>query len=147
MDIFTSHKLVKSEDLNHHHTLYAGRCAEWVVESGFVAVASLLGAEHVVCAELHGMRFSRQVRSGEIVVLRSRAVLAGRTSVVVHVAASVSVPSPLGASAAPTPPFVESFLRFVHVGPDSRPMPHGLVIAPTSEEERQLEGRARGLAG
>jgi len=27
-------RLVKSEDLNHHGTLFAGRTAEWFVESG-----------------------------------------------------------------------------------------------------------------
>ena len=34
--------LVKSEDLNHHRTLYAGRTAEWFVETGFVAAANLV---------------------------------------------------------------------------------------------------------
>ena len=29
-------RLVKSEDLNHHGTLFAGRTAEWFVESGFI---------------------------------------------------------------------------------------------------------------
>ena len=33
-------RLIKSEDLNHHGTLFAGRCAEWFVESGFIAVAA-----------------------------------------------------------------------------------------------------------
>ena len=31
----TSH-LVKSEDLNHHQTLYAGRCIEWCVEMAYI---------------------------------------------------------------------------------------------------------------
>ncbi|NTU75550.1 MAG: acyl-CoA thioesterase, partial [Anaerolineaceae bacterium] len=41
MDIQTcvTQHLVKSEDLNHHGTLYAGRTAEWFVESGFIAAA------------------------------------------------------------------------------------------------------------
>jgi hypothetical protein len=33
-------RLVKSEDLNHHGTLFAGRTAEWFVESGFLPVFS-----------------------------------------------------------------------------------------------------------
>src|SRR5665254_21309 len=32
--------LVKSEDLNHHGTLYAWRSAEWLVEGAFVAAAA-----------------------------------------------------------------------------------------------------------
>ncbi|MEL7655970.1 MAG: acyl-CoA thioesterase, partial [Bacillota bacterium] len=35
--------LVKSEDLNHHGTLFAGRSAEWLVEAAFVAAASQHG--------------------------------------------------------------------------------------------------------
>ncbi|MDP2989667.1 MAG: hypothetical protein Q8O57_03775 [Kiritimatiellota bacterium] len=38
---YVTNHLVKSEDLNHHGTLYAGRTAEWFVESGFIAAASL----------------------------------------------------------------------------------------------------------
>ena len=34
MPIYKTYHLVKSEDLNHHGTLYAGRNAEWFVESG-----------------------------------------------------------------------------------------------------------------
>ena len=33
-------RLVKSEDLNHHGTLFAGRTAEWFVEAGFVSAAA-----------------------------------------------------------------------------------------------------------
>ena len=33
---FSTYHLVKSEDLNHHGTLYAGRSAEWFVEAGFI---------------------------------------------------------------------------------------------------------------
>ena len=38
-------RLVKSEDLNHHGTLFAGRTAEWFVESGFIAATSLLNPQ------------------------------------------------------------------------------------------------------
>ena len=31
--------LVKSEDLNHHGTLFAARTASWFVESAFIAAA------------------------------------------------------------------------------------------------------------
>lgn len=42
MKVFKISHLVKSEDLNHHGTLFAGRTAEWLVEAGFVTAA----AEH-----------------------------------------------------------------------------------------------------
>ena len=39
--IYRTYHLVKSEDLNHHGTLYAGRNAEWFVEAGFIAYLKL----------------------------------------------------------------------------------------------------------
>nr|MBP8858314.1 acyl-CoA thioesterase [Anaerolineaceae bacterium] len=76
MDVvsFTTHHLIKSEDLNHHGTLYAGRSAEWFVESGFTAAASLCGPEHILCVMIHGMEFSHPVQLGEIVTFTSKIV-------------------------------------------------------------------------
>jgi len=51
-------RLVKSEDLNHHGTLFAGRTAEWFVESGFIAAASILDPKTIVCLKIHGMYFT-----------------------------------------------------------------------------------------
>ncbi|MDP4267148.1 MAG: acyl-CoA thioesterase, partial [Bacteroidota bacterium] len=56
--IYTT-RLVKSEDLNHHGTLFAGRTAEWFVECGFISAAELVGAEQIVCLKIHGMYFTR----------------------------------------------------------------------------------------
>ena len=47
MQTLSVYHLVKSEDLNHHRTLFAGRGAEWLVEAGFIAAASLLPPERV----------------------------------------------------------------------------------------------------
>jgi acyl-CoA hydrolase len=46
-------RLVKSEDLNHHGTLFAGRTAEWFVESGFIAAARLINPQNIVCLKIH----------------------------------------------------------------------------------------------
>ena len=54
-------RLVKSEDLNHHGTLFAGKTAMWFVESGFIAAASLTHPENIVCVNIHGMLFTRPV--------------------------------------------------------------------------------------
>ena len=54
---FTTYRLVKSEDLNHHKTLFAGRGAEWFVEAGYIAATSMVNPENLVCAKIHGMRF------------------------------------------------------------------------------------------
>jgi len=36
MESFSSYHLVKSEDLNHHGTLFAGRSAEWTCSAAEV---------------------------------------------------------------------------------------------------------------
>lgn len=48
---FTTYHLVKSEDLNHHGTLFAGRGAEWFVESGFIAAANLVNPKNLICGD------------------------------------------------------------------------------------------------
>ncbi len=59
MEIHQSARLIKSEDLNHHGTLFAGRMAEWFVEGSFVAAAIAVGnPDHIVCLKVHGMRFN-----------------------------------------------------------------------------------------
>lgn len=136
MDVvsFTTHHLIKSEDLNHHGTLYAGRSAEWFVESGFTAAASLCGPEHILCVMIHGMEFSHPVQLGEIVTFTSKIVLTGKTSLVAYVAATV-----LGQLA------LEGFLTFVNVDLQGKPQPHGLVIEPVSPDDAALQERAKAL--
>ena len=136
MDIVThsNYHLVKSEDLNHHGTLYAGRTAEWFVESGFIAAASLTSPENIVCLKVHGMLFSRPVRRGEIVRFDSKIVLAGRTRLVAHIEIC-----------AQEKPVVEGFITFVHVDSDGKSTPHGIEITPTRPEDITLQERARAL--
>ena len=58
MKVFKISHLVKSEDLNHHGTLFAGRTAEWLVEAGFVTAAAEHGRpQDVLCVNVHGFTF------------------------------------------------------------------------------------------
>ena len=44
-------RIIKSEDLNHHGTLFAGRMAEWLVEACLISTIDLLRKpEDIVCA-------------------------------------------------------------------------------------------------
>jgi acyl-CoA hydrolase len=58
---FISHRMVKGEDLNHHGTLFAGRTAQWFVEAGFIAAASLTHPKNILCLKIHGMLFKKPV--------------------------------------------------------------------------------------
>ncbi len=129
-------RLVKSEDLNHHGTLFAGRTAEWFVESGFISAASLLNPQNVVCLKIHGMFFTRPAISGDILKLSSKIVYAGRTSLTsyIHVEKN-GVEKPL----------VEGFVTFIHVDDNNKPSSHNLQVNPVTEEDKQLYETAKNL--
>jgi len=133
--IFTSVHLVKGEDLNHHGTLYAGRTAEWFVESGFISAASMTKPENIVCLKIHGMTFTHPIRKGELPVFSSRIVLTGHTKLVslieVHVNGNLAV---------------RGFITFIHVDLQGKPLPHGLDFVPSTPEEIALHEEALKLA-
>jgi acyl-CoA hydrolase len=135
MKLISSHRLVKSEDLNHHGTLFAGRGAEWFVESGFIAASKYLNPKYVICLKIHGMHFSKPVRPGEVIVLKSAIVYAGRTSLTAHV----------DVYNAQDESIVDGFITFVHVDEYTRSSPHGIIITPETEDDRHLWEEARRL--
>lgn len=129
-----TNRFVKGEDLNHHGTLFAGRAAEWFVESGLMAVSGLLPAENIVCVKLHGMSFTRPVRLGEITRFEATPVYAGRSSIFTYICAKVGEEK-----------LIEGFISYVNVDENGKAQPHGIVIEAESEEEKQLQERARDL--
>lgn len=131
MQTMTVHHLVKGEDLNHHHTLYAGRGAEWLVEAGFIAASSLLPAEYVLCLKIHGMVFSRPVSPGEVVKFESRIVLTGRSRLVAYIKATTKDEHT-----------VDGFITFVYIDDEGRSRPHGITIEAETEEEIEIQKRA-----
>jgi acyl-CoA hydrolase len=137
MDVvtYTTQHLVKSEDLNHHGTLYAGRTAEWFVESGFIAAATLTKPENIVCLKIHGMTFTRPVKRGELVAFYSKVVHVGKSRLVAYIQVVASGQK-----------VVEGFITFVHVDLEGHAIPHGLTIVPTSAEDIALQAEAKNLA-
>ncbi|MDD2338206.1 MAG: hotdog domain-containing protein [Geobacteraceae bacterium] len=133
---FTTHRLIKNEDLNHHGTLYAGRSAEWFVEAGFIAAANLTKPENIVCLKIHGMTFIRPVHPGEIIVFESRIIMAGRSALHAHVRMLAKDES-----------VVDGFITFVHVDHEGRARPHGITISPASPEDQALQEQLRILLG
>jgi acyl-CoA hydrolase len=129
----TNH-LVKSEDLNHHGTLYAGRTAEWFVESGFIAAASLTHPENIVCLKIHGMVFNRPVRRGEIVCFESRIVCTGKSRLIAYIETKVKDQI-----------VISGFITFVHVDAEGHPLPHGITVEASTPEEVTLVEKARNL--
>lgn len=131
---FSSHRLVKNEDLNHHGTLYAGRSAEWFVEAGFIAAASCTRPENIVCLKIHGMTFIRPVRPGELIVFESKIILAGRTTLHIHVRMLTKGDFVL-----------DGFITFVHVDSDGKSKPHGITVTLNNEEDQVIQERLKAL--
>ncbi len=128
--------LIKSEDLNHHRTLYAGRTAEWFVETGFVAAASLIPPENVVCMKIHGMEFLHPVHVGEIANFEGKVVYAGRSSLIAFVRMQVKDRQ-----------IVDGFITFINTDEQGKAIPHGLVIEPETPEDQDLYEQAKRLKG
>lgn len=137
MRSFSTYRLVKSEDLNHHGTLYAGRSAEWFVESGFVAASSLLPAKNIICLKIHGMSFLHPVRPGQTICFESRVVYAGKSSLRVYTKVHMAHN--------PEVLYVEGFITFIHVDENTKPKTHGLEIVPETEEEIRLYELAKNV--
>lgn len=129
-------RLVKSEDLNHHRTLFAGRCAEWFVEAGFIAVASVLPASSIVCLKIHGLSFTQPMLSGDIASFESRIVYTGKSSMRVYVALHNQECDHM---------IVEGFITFIHVDEEGKPLPHGLTLKLVSDQDKDLSIRAKNL--
>lgn len=134
--IFTTYHLVKGGDLNHHGTLFAGRGAEWFVESGFIAASTLLNPENIVCLKIHGMEFRRPVHKGEIVCYESRIVYAGKSSLTAYITMKSVKSSAL---------VLEGFITFVHINEQGKPVAHGIEITAITDEEKELQQRAKSL--
>ncbi|MDR0367890.1 MAG: acyl-CoA thioesterase [Bacteroidales bacterium] len=132
-----THRLVKSEDLNHHKTLFAGRCAEWFVESSFIAVACCLTPENVVCLKIHGMEFLHPVHAGDILTFESKLVANGKSTLTVF--------TRIYKDKTPEITFSDGFVTFVYVDENTKPQPHGIVISPQTAEETCLYEQAKQL--
>jgi acyl-CoA hydrolase len=112
--------LVRPEDLQHHGTLFAGRMAEWFVETCFIAACRLVGRpEDVVCVQVHGMNCRKAATNGDIVEIKARVAFLGTTSITVSGKAFVNEDKA---------PAVLGMATFVTVDKDNQPYAHGLVL-------------------
>lgn len=130
------HRQIKSQDLNHHGTLFAGRAAEWFVEAGLIAAASLTSPRNVVCVNIHGMVFSKPVHVENILRFESKVVFTGRTRMITNVKIVLAHNDGL---------VLSGFLTFVHVDENGVPAPHGITIEPDSPEDLELQKLAGSL--
>lgn len=139
MKIYETLQLVKSEDLNHHGTLFAARAAAWLIEAGFTTAACEHGdTDEIVLRNLQSMSFAKPVQKGTVVRFASRVVAAGNTSLTVAVTAKNALTEEQA---------IEGFITFVTIDKTTvGKKPHNIVLdEAVDEEERLLREKAQRL--
>ncbi len=135
MKTYSAAHLVKTGDLNHHDTLFAGRSAEWMVEASFFAAAAEHGdPDEVVCVQINGLSYKKPVPKGDIISIQSRVVRVLRSSMVVHAEAISQVTH---AS------LLESYMTFVTIDAHTRQKKRHAIVLDEPESAREIEIRAQ----
>ncbi|OFX71764.1 MAG: acyl-CoA thioesterase [Bacteroidetes bacterium GWE2_29_8] len=134
---FNTYRLVKGEDLNHHGTLFAGRSAEWFVESGFIAASSSLNPKNLICLKIHGMHFTKPVNPGEVICFEAKHVYVGRSSIITYIK--------VFSEKQPEYVLVDGFITFVHVDENTNPCPHNITLEIENEYDFSLNKKASEL--
>ncbi len=85
MEIIAKYQ-IRPEHLNHHHTLYAGQIADWLIEAAYVEAVTLWKrTDHIVMAGANHIQMLRPMRLGDVMVLKAGVARLGRTSIVLNV--------------------------------------------------------------
>lgn len=131
-------RLIKSEDLNHHGTLFAGRIAEWFVEACFICGAKYTEKpENIVCIKIHGLTFTQPATKGDVINLETRIAKAGRASFVVYGKITKNNSDIV---------LSDGFITFVFVDENGKPIPHNIVLEePEDEEDMEIRKKAESL--
>jgi len=137
MRVVTS-RLVKSEDLNHHGTLFAGRAAEWFVETCFICGAKVTGKpETIVCVKIHGFTFNEPATKGDVLNFEARLAKTGRTSFTVYGKITKNDSNNI---------LSDGYITFVFVDEKGKPMPHNIILDdPIDDEDKKIRERASTL--
>lgn len=122
----TSAHLVKGEDLNHHHTLYGGRCVEWCVHMAYITAQSCFAESRpLVFMSIRSLSMRSAARLGEIVEFTGRVDYVGESTIGVRVDACKLQPKD------ERKPVATGTFLFCTVDEEGRSIPHGLP-APKS---------------
>ena len=131
-------RLVKSKELKHHGTLFAGRMAEWFVEACFICGAKATKMpENIVCVNVHGLTFTEPGNRGDIINLETRIAKTGRTSFTVYGKITKNDSNKI---------LSDGFVTFVFVDENGKAIPHNIVLEESvNEVDREIRERAKNL--
>lgn len=84
--IITNTHLVKGEDLNHHHTLYAGRCVEWCVQAAYIAAENCFDKPRpLVFMSIRSLAMRSPARLGDMIQITGRVDYVGDSTIGIRV--------------------------------------------------------------
>jgi acyl-CoA hydrolase len=125
----SSTHLVKGEDLNHHQTLYGGRCVEWCVQMAYItAEACFDEPQPVVFMSIRSLSMRTPARLGDIIELVGRVDYVGESTIGVRVDGFRLQPK------TDRKPVVTGTFLFCTVDEQGRAIAHGLK-APASQSQ------------
>jgi acyl-CoA hydrolase len=79
-------RLVKGEDLNHHLTLYGGRCVEWAVQLAYIAAQNCFDdSRPIVFMSIRSLSMRSPAKLGDILELTGRVDYLGESTIGVRV--------------------------------------------------------------
>lgn len=128
--------IVKTDDLNHHGTLFIGKALTYLAETGFLNMALTYGnGDEIVFRALDGFRFFSPVPKGSILTYTSQIVRLGKTSATLYIKGECKLASTLN---------MEGYCTYVTVDEKTRvKKPHNMVLdSPSDEYEKELRQKA-----
>ncbi|HUN80648.1 MAG TPA: acyl-CoA thioesterase [Phycisphaerae bacterium] len=113
--------LVKGEDLNHHQTLYAGRCVEWCTHAAYVTAQSCFAiGQPLVFMSIRSLSMRAPARLGEVIEFIGRVDYIGESTIGVRVDARKMQPKD------DQKPVATGTFLFCTVDEHGKALPHGL---------------------
>ena len=132
--ITESIRLVTGADLNHHQTLYAGRCVEWAVQSAYIGAESCFDEpQPLVFMSIRNFSMRSAAHVGEMLRLEAAVDYVGDSTIGIQVRITTMQPKD-----APRAIGRGRFL-FCTVDESGRSRPHGLPELNAAAAPRWLE--------
>ncbi len=133
-DAVTTMHLVKSEDLNHHQTLYAGRCVEWCVQAAYITAESCFATpQPLVFISIRHLAMRSPARIGDMLRCTGRVDHVGDSTIGVRLVVETVQPKD-----APRIVTSGTFL-FCTVDESGRAVQHNLFMPPAANGRPQGE--------
>lgn len=141
-EISTVH-LVKGEDLNHHHTLYGGRCVEWCVHIAYITAENCFDhPQPIVFMSIRSLSMRTPARLGDLIELTGRIDYVGESTIGVRIDGKKLQPK------SDQKPVVTGTFLFCTVDEQGRALPHGLEprASQSAASEKRWKAAEQSLA-